>query len=147
MQINLCTFTFTFIGNKKFKLLFFVKSNPCKYNVCVLRATVYAFVWPVTRQSLCCRYKHDVDKRMVQLKLMREDGVAVGAISWFAVHPTSMNNTNTLVSSDNVGYAAILFEQRMNPGRLIGKVMALAARSGVRPVLLPVTFLPFYDMI
>jgi neutral ceramidase len=35
-----------------------------------------------------------------------------------------MNNTNTLVSSDNVGYAAILFEQRMNPGRLIGKVMA-----------------------
>lgn len=67
------------------------------------------------------KYKYDVDKRMVQLKLVREDGVPVGAINWFAVHPTSMNNTNTLVSSDNVGYAAILFEQRMNPARLIGK--------------------------
>lgn len=72
--------------------------------------------------SVYCRYKHDVDKRMVQLRLVREDGVPVGAISWFAVHPTSMNNTNTLVSSDNMGYAAILFEQRMNPGMLIGKV-------------------------
>jgi len=67
------------------------------------------------------KYKYDVDKRMVQLKLVREDGVPVGAINWFAVHPTSMNNTNTLVSSDNVGYAAILFEQRMNPAALIGK--------------------------
>jgi len=89
-----------------------------------LRTTLYTFVWPVTRQSSYCRYKYDVDKRMVQLKLVREDGVPVGAINWFAVHPTSMNNTNTLVSSDNVGYAAILFEQRMNPAALIGKVMA-----------------------
>jgi hypothetical protein len=62
---------------------------------------------------------------MVQLRLVREDGLPVGTINWFAVHPTSMNNTNILVSSDNVGYAAILFEQRMNPGRLIGKVMSL----------------------
>jgi neutral ceramidase len=61
---------------------------------------------------------------MVQLRLVRDDGKPVGAINWFAVHPTSMNNTNTLVSSDNVGYAAILFEQRMNPGQLIGKVMS-----------------------
>lgn len=73
------------------------------------------------------KYKHDVDKRMVQLRLVREDGVPVGAISWFAVHPTSMNNTNTLVSSDNMGYAAILFEQRMNPGMLIGKGSFVAA--------------------
>jgi hypothetical protein len=36
-----------------------------------------------------------------------------------------MNNTNTLVSSDNVGYAAVLFEKNFNPGSLIGKVMAL----------------------
>ncbi|KDR24151.1 Neutral ceramidase [Zootermopsis nevadensis] len=67
------------------------------------------------------KYRHDVDKTMVQLRLVRDDGTPLGAINWFAVHPTSMNNTNTLVSSDNVGYAAILFEQRMNPGRIIGK--------------------------
>jgi neutral ceramidase len=60
---------------------------------------------------------------MVQLRLVRDDGVPVGVINWFAVHPTSMNNTNIMVSSDNVGYAAILFEQRLNPGMLIGKVM------------------------
>jgi neutral ceramidase len=69
---------------------------------------------------------------MVQLKLVREDGVPLGAINWFAVHPTSMNNTNTLVSSDNVGYAAVLFEKRLNPGRLIGKVMALKGLRGTR---------------
>lgn len=73
---------------------------------------------------LHCRYQYDVDKTMVQLRLVRDDGTPVGVINWFAVHPTSMNNTNTLVSSDNVGYAAILFEQRMNPGQLIGKVMS-----------------------
>ena len=42
--------------------------------------------------------------------------------SWFAVHCTSMNNTNRLISSDNKGYASILFEQMMNPGALPGKV-------------------------
>lgn len=31
-----------------------------------------------------------------------------------------MNNTNKLVSSDNVGYAAILFEKQLNPGAYVG---------------------------
>jgi len=86
---------------------------------------------------------------MVQLKLVREDGVPIGAINWFAVHPTSMNNTNMLVSSDNVGYAAILFEQRMNPGRLIGKVMALSVLSGFQTVLFCQLYCTFmiFDMI
>jgi neutral ceramidase len=66
---------------------------------------------------------------MEQLRLVRDDGAPVGVISWFAIHPTSMNNTNTLVSSDNVGYASILFEQRMNPGQLIGKVMSSSERT------------------
>eukprot|EP00635_Sarcinochrysidales_sp_CCMP3193_P007017 CAMPEP_0118918124 /NCGR_PEP_ID=MMETSP1166-20130328/17716_1 /TAXON_ID=1104430 /ORGANISM="Chrysoreinhardia sp, Strain CCMP3193" /LENGTH=769 /DNA_ID=CAMNT_0006858369 /DNA_START=17 /DNA_END=2326 /DNA_ORIENTATION=- len=35
-----------------------------------------------------------------------------GVVTWFAVHPTSMNNTNTLVSSDNKGYASLLTERR-----------------------------------
>ena len=33
--------------------------------------------------------------------------------SWFAVHCTSMNNTNGLISSDNKGYASQLFERNM----------------------------------
>ncbi|XP_043460805.1 neutral ceramidase [Leptopilina heterotoma] len=67
------------------------------------------------------KYQHDVDKTMTQLHLIGANNQPLGAISWFAVHPTSMNNTNRLVSSDNVGYASILLEQEMNKGALIGK--------------------------
>ena len=45
----------------------------------------------------------------------------LAAINWFSVHPTSMNNSNTLVSTDNMGYASILLEQEYNPYDLIGK--------------------------
>lgn len=60
---------------------------------------------------------------MVQLRFVDTEGKGLGMISWFAVHPTSMNYTNKLVSSDNVGYASVLFEKSMNPRKnLIGKV-------------------------
>ena len=36
---------------------------------------------------------------------------AVGAFSWFPVHGTSMNNTNTLISGDNKGAAAQFMER------------------------------------
>ncbi|KAL0274590.1 UNVERIFIED_CONTAM: hypothetical protein PYX00_002688 [Menopon gallinae] len=67
------------------------------------------------------RYESNVDTEMVQLKFVSGSGSPLGVINWFPVHPTSMNNTNTLVSSDNVGYASILFEQRMNPNRVLGQ--------------------------
>ena len=44
--------------------------------------------------------------------------------SWFAVHCTSMNNTNTLISGDNKGYASYLMEMDMNNGALPGQVRA-----------------------
>lgn len=50
------------------------------------------------------------------------DNSPIGAINWFSVHPTSMNNTNCLVTTDNLGYASILFEERMNDGAMPGKV-------------------------
>lgn len=61
---------------------------------------------------------------MVQLKIVKANGdnSVIGAIQWFAVHPTSMNNTNCLVSSDNVGYASILLETSMDRTSLPGKV-------------------------
>lgn len=69
------------------------------------------------------RYDDNTDKEMHQLRLVREDGRPLGVINWFAVHPTSMNNTNTLISSDNVGAAAIFFERRMNgPESIVGRV-------------------------
>ncbi|XP_043843069.1 neutral ceramidase isoform X2 [Dromiciops gliroides] len=47
--------------------------------------------------------------------------------SWFAVHPVSMNNTNHLVNSDNVGYASYMFEQEKNRGQLPGQGPFVAA--------------------
>ena len=46
--------------------------------------------------------------------------------SWFAVHCTSMNNTNELISADNKGYASYLMEQSINqalPGQVGGLLL------------------------
>uniref|UniRef100_A0AAQ5Z8W4 Neutral ceramidase n=1 Tax=Amphiprion ocellaris TaxID=80972 RepID=A0AAQ5Z8W4_AMPOC len=48
---------------------------------------------------------------------------------WFAVHAVSMNYTNRLVSSDNMGYASYLLEQDKNPGELPGQGSFVAAFS------------------
>ena len=61
----------------------------------------------------------DTDKTMTLLKFSRQnkDGsedVDIGILNWFAVHATSMNNTNTLVSGDNKGYASALLEKSFN---------------------------------
>lgn len=68
------------------------------------------------------QYKGNTDKALVQLRFMdRYNKQVMGAFNWFAVHATSMNNTNKFVSSDNVGYASILLEQEYNHAHLVGK--------------------------
>ena len=47
------------------------------------------------------RYEYNTDRDMVQLMFYDEAGAALGVLNWYAVHPTSMNNTNHLISSDN----------------------------------------------
>lgn len=56
------------------------------------------------------------------MRFVNDENNVLGAIHWFATHSVSMNNSNLLVSSDNVGYAAILLEQEMNPNYRPGKV-------------------------
>ncbi|XP_032890253.1 putative neutral ceramidase C [Amblyraja radiata] len=73
------------------------------------------------------RYKSNTDQELVLLKMVDLDGHGIGTLSWFAVHPVSMNNTNHLVSSDNMGYASYLFEQEKNTGFLPGKGPFVAA--------------------
>ncbi|XP_024944699.1 neutral ceramidase isoform X3 [Cephus cinctus] len=73
------------------------------------------------------KYEHNVDKTITQLQFIGVGDRPLGAINWFAVHPTSMNNTNRLVSSDNVGYASVLFEKVMNKDAMIGKGPFVAA--------------------
>jgi neutral ceramidase len=52
-----------------------------------------------------------VDKRVVQLNLFQADGRPTGIINWFGVHPTTIGQRQTLVSSDNKGFASLALER------------------------------------
>ncbi|XP_068615020.1 neutral ceramidase [Brachionichthys hirsutus] len=67
------------------------------------------------------RYKWNTDKQVMVLKFTDLDGDGIGMLSWFAVHAVSMNYTNRMVSSDNMGYASYLMEQDKNPKEIPGQ--------------------------
>jgi len=69
----------------------------------------------------------DTDKNMTVLRIVDNSGADMGAISWFPVHCTSMNNTNHLISSDNKGYASYLFEKSVNNQVYFGNGSFVAA--------------------
>uniref|UniRef100_A0A3P9HFT0 Neutral ceramidase n=1 Tax=Oryzias latipes TaxID=8090 RepID=A0A3P9HFT0_ORYLA len=75
------------------------------------------------------RYEKNTDKQVVVLKFTDLDGDGIGMISWFAVHAVSMNFTNRMVSSDNMGYASYLLEQDKNFGELPGQGSFVAGFS------------------
>lgn len=57
----------------------------------------------------------DTDKTLLLLKFVSEETKKpTGMLSWYAVHATSMNNTNTLISGDNRGYSSYVMEKTMN---------------------------------
>lgn len=51
------------------------------------------------------------NRMMTLLRLRRDNGADVGMINWYPLHVTSIYQNNTLLSSDNKGYAAYRFEQ------------------------------------
>lgn len=51
------------------------------------------------------------NQRMTLLRFDDEQGEALGALNWFALHGTSLGNDNVSVSGDNKGVAAQLFEE------------------------------------
>jgi len=70
----------------------------------------------------------DTDKMFVQLNFAdAKSGKKLGLFNWFAVHPTSMNQTNFLVSGDHKGTAAQYIEQHMDPSALPGDEDFVAA--------------------
>ncbi|KJE90898.1 neutral/alkaline nonlysosomal ceramidase [Capsaspora owczarzaki ATCC 30864] len=78
------------------------------------------------------KYQYDTDTNMVLLKAVDANNNDLAMFNWFAVHCTSMNNTNRLVSGDNKGHASYLFEKQMNgkatlPGK--GKFVAAFAQT------------------
>ncbi|KAK4881470.1 hypothetical protein RN001_004789 [Aquatica leii] len=94
-------------------------------NVNVNRSPLAYLLNPKTERD---KYSYDVDKELTQLKFIASpSNKLLGVLHWFPVHPTSMNNTNRLVSSDNVGYASILFEQHFNKDTPIGNGPFVAA--------------------
>lgn len=69
-------------------------------------------------------YAHDVDKKLSMLRFTRFTDAGrkdVGVLTWFPVHGTSMYGNNTLVTGDNKGAAAHLFEKSAsNPDFVAG---------------------------
>jgi neutral ceramidase len=63
----------------------------------------------------------DTDREMLLLKFVKVDDQdrerPVGALSWYAIHPTDRGQKNTLVCGDNKGHASSLFEQEMDSDR------------------------------
>lgn len=76
-----------------------------------------------------------VDPATTLLRFER-DGDLVGAINWFGVHNTSMPNTNRLISSDNKGWAAYLWEQEVD-GLVAGFAQTNAGDQSPNLDLLP----------
>ncbi|KAF3276186.1 hypothetical protein TWF970_006470 [Orbilia oligospora] len=57
------------------------------------------------------KYNADVDKTLTMLRFTRaSDKKHIGVLTWYSVHGTSMLGNNTIVSGDNKGVAAYLFE-------------------------------------
>ncbi|KAH6609706.1 neutral alkaline non-lysosomal ceramidase [Trichoderma cornu-damae] len=59
-----------------------------------------------------------VEKDLTLLKFRRaSDGKNIGVLTWFPTHGTSMLANNTLVTGDNKGVAAHLFEKKVRGGQ------------------------------
>ncbi|QRV84194.1 hypothetical protein RhiJN_12210 [Ceratobasidium sp. AG-Ba] len=67
------------------------------------------------------KYQYDQDKDLHLLKFTDKSGTARGFLSFFAVHGTSLYQNNTLVSTDNKGMAAYLYEASVQPDAAPGK--------------------------
>ncbi|KAG6917249.1 hypothetical protein DXG01_003281 [Tephrocybe rancida] len=79
------------------------------------------------------RYQFDQDKDMTVLRFDDANGKARGLLSFFAVHGTSLYENNTLVSADNKGMAAFLYEASGRSVKVQAKIiMVLHAKRTIR---------------
>ncbi|MCP5525527.1 MAG: neutral/alkaline non-lysosomal ceramidase N-terminal domain-containing protein [Verrucomicrobiales bacterium] len=59
------------------------------------------------------QHSHRRDTEMLVLRFEDSTGRPIGMLNWFAVHGVSFPKENTLLTSDNKGYAAFEFERLM----------------------------------
>lgn len=102
-----------------------IKINVGQCDGCNINRSPSAYLLDPERSQ----YANDTDHAMTLLRIENSrTGEEIGMINWFAVHGTSLNNTNMLVSGDNKGYASLRFEERKNPpGTEPGKGAFVAA--------------------
>ncbi|KAI0295246.1 Neutral/alkaline nonlysosomal ceramidase [Russula brevipes] len=72
------------------------------------------------------QYDGDQDTALSLLKFTDASGAARGFLSFFPVHGTSLYENNTLVSSDNKGMAAYLYESSVEPDAMPGNTSFVA---------------------
>ncbi|KAH8097107.1 Neutral/alkaline nonlysosomal ceramidase [Cristinia sonorae] len=72
------------------------------------------------------KYQFDQDKELSLLRFDDSVGNARGFLSFFPVHGTSLYENNTLVSGDNKGMAAYLYEALVEPSALPGATSFVA---------------------
>ena len=58
-------------------------------------------------------HEEATDKMMYLLRFRTVDGRDKGALNWFSVHPTSISASYGMISGDNKGFAAQMFESMM----------------------------------
>ena len=75
-----------------------------------INRSLYAYLANPSEER--AQYEYDTDKTMTLLKFTRSsDGKDIGILNWYPVHGTSLYQNNTLVTGDNKGVAAYLFEE------------------------------------
>ncbi len=67
------------------------------------------------------KYEFDTDHAITLLRLENDEGEEIGMVNWFALHATSIGKQNTLISSDNRGYAEYCFEKMKGSDHLSEK--------------------------
>ncbi|EJD38694.1 ceramidase [Auricularia subglabra TFB-10046 SS5] len=72
------------------------------------------------------RYTDDQDKDLSLLNFLGQDGKSRGFLSFYPVHGTSLYGNNTLVSGDNKGMAAFLYESFVEPNAAPGATTFVA---------------------
>jgi neutral ceramidase len=61
-----------------------------------------------------------VEKDLTLLRFQAFDGKNIGVLTWFPTHGTSMLGNNTLISGDNKGVAAVMFEKSIGADFVAG---------------------------
>ncbi|EWC44267.1 hypothetical protein DRE_01093 [Drechslerella stenobrocha 248] len=87
----------------------FLTSGKTEISNAAINRSPYAYLANPAEER--AKYKDDVDRTLSMLRFTRaSDGEHIGVLTWYSVHGTSMLGNNTIVSGDNKGVAAYLFE-------------------------------------